>query len=160
MKARIQRLRAEIAADGRAIDRRFVELSAVDAESLAESAGARAITAVALHYLYGAIESVFERVARVLEGDPPAGANWHRALLEEMALELEDVRPAVISAEALLLLRELLGFRHFFRHAYAVELDPRKLAALREAALAVAQWWTADQQRLDDFLRRLAEAAD
>ena len=39
----------------------------------------------------------------------------------------EGVRPAVLRAETARALAPLLGFRHFFRHAYAVSFDPRRL---------------------------------
>jgi hypothetical protein len=44
-----------------------------------------------------------------------------------MALPLAVVRPAVIDRTRLGDLSELLAFRHFFRHAYAVALDEAEL---------------------------------
>jgi hypothetical protein len=73
-----------------------------------------------------------------------------------MGLELPGVRPAVLSRASVDALRRLLGFRHFFRHAYAVELDPVQLDALRREALALAPRLVSELDRLDVFL---AEAA-
>jgi hypothetical protein len=44
-----------------------------------------------------------------------------------MALPLAAVRPAVLDPARLADLSELLAFRHFFRHAYAVALDDAEL---------------------------------
>jgi hypothetical protein len=100
---------------------------------------------------------VFERIARNVEGSLPTGADWHVALLESMRLELPNVRPAVISLATFHLLRKLLAFRHFFRHAYAISWDGEKLRAAREDMVAVAQRIDADLDRWDDYLREVAE---
>jgi hypothetical protein len=92
---------------------------------------------VALHHGYGAIESALERVARSIEGSLPAGRDWHVALLENMSLDIEGIRPRVLSEESLGLLRGLLAFRHFFRHAYAISLEAPRLEALRGEVLAL-----------------------
>lgn len=90
---------------------------------------AAALVALDLDHYYTSVESTLEAVARVMDGDAPAGNGWHRLLLDAMAAE-GQTRPAVISGETNERLRKLLGFRHFLRHAYAVELDWNKLAPL------------------------------
>jgi hypothetical protein len=62
----------------------------------------------------------------------------------------------VLSPASLAALRKLLGFRHFFRHAYAVALDPDQLAALRATALALREPLQRDLDALDSFLEELA----
>lgn len=79
-----------------------------------------ALLAISLHGYYGAVEAFFTRVARVIDASLLDGPDWHRTLLSRMARPLEELRPALISASSHELLRRLLGFRHFFRHAYAV----------------------------------------
>jgi hypothetical protein len=56
-------------------------------------------------------------------------------------------------------LRLLLGFRHFFRHAYTAELDPRRLAELRDHALAARAHLNEDLDALDEMLGKLADAS-
>lgn len=73
--------------------------------------------AVALHHAYGAVEAALARTARTLEGDVPERPDRHQALLEPMGLELEGIRPAVLSSDSQERLRRLLAFRRFFRHA-------------------------------------------
>jgi hypothetical protein len=128
--ADLQRLRAEIRFDREAFEQRVDELDSIplgDETTPADTAQA----AVALHHAYCAIESILVRVARQLEGSIPEGPDWHQALLHAAGLALPGVRPALLSRGTVDALRRLLGFRHFFRHGYAVALDPAQLAALR-----------------------------
>jgi hypothetical protein len=77
-----------------------------------------------------------------------------------MVLEIEGMRPRVLADETDRLLRRLLGFRHFLRHAYAVPLDGERLERLRSDALALAPRLAADLDSLDSLLQRLAERAE
>jgi hypothetical protein len=75
-----------------------------------------------------------------LEGSEPSGSDSHRRLLTLAGLEVEGVRPAWFDAATLDALRELLGFRHLFRHGYGARYRPARLREL--AQLAVATWPT------------------
>lgn len=154
--AEVQRLRAEIKSDRAALDTRLDELSALDARS--GQAAISAQIAVALHHAYGAVEAALTRVARLLEGSVPQGADWHQQLLHTMTLDIASVRPAVLAAETAELLRRLLAFRHFFRHAYAVGWDAEQLANLKAVALATRVPLARDLDALDAFLVQLASA--
>ncbi len=156
MSAAVQRLRAEVAADRKAFEERVNELAALDLAAATASSLAQA--AVALHHAFGAVEAALSRVARLLEGSLPEGPDSHRALLETMALEIPEVRQVVISQGSLSLLRRLLGFRHFFRHAYAVSFDAAQLQALRHDALSLRAPLVEDFERLDSFLQAVARA--
>jgi hypothetical protein len=154
---KLQRLRAEVASDLATFKTRVGELSRLP--SLAQAArGTLAEAAVALHHAYGAVESVFSRIARAVDDGVPEGADWHQALLNVMALRIEQVRPAVISSESRDLLQRLLGFRHFFRHAYAVDLDGDRLELLRKEATSLVPLLEADFARFDNFLNDAGSA--
>lgn len=84
-----------------------------------------------LHNIYGAIESYFLRVAKFFENDIDK-SQWHKSLLERMKLDIETVRPRVISPEVYKLLDELRGFRHVFRYIYQFELDIERLEMLEK----------------------------
>jgi hypothetical protein len=155
VNARIQRLRAEVTSDREAFEQRIAEIEPLRLAEQATS-GELAQAAVALHHAYSAVEAALARVARALGEGPPEGSEWHQELLHVMGLELEGVRPAVLSAKTSALLQPLLAFRHFFRHAYAVPLDAERLAALRIAALDLRPHLAADFDRLDTFLEQLA----
>lgn len=55
--------------------------------------------ALNLHGYYSGLERIFERIASSIDGNIPAGANWHQELLDQMSREIQGVRPAVISSE-------------------------------------------------------------
>jgi hypothetical protein len=158
MKAVVQRLRAEIRSDRGAWSGRVDELEQLDLGQA--DPGSLAQAAVALHHGYGAIESALERVARSMEGSLPTGRDWHVALLESMALEIEGVRPRIISDGSLRLLRGLLAFRHFFRHAYAVTLEAPRLVALRADMLTLRPLLERDLDAFDEHLARAAHQPD
>lgn len=148
---RLARLRAEIRDDRRAFDKRIAELAKLPTDGGWDS-GACAIAAVALHGGYGAIESAIERVTRSLEGDLPTSPNWHRELLHGATLEIEGVRPPIISESTERVLKQILGFRHFFRHAYAADLDFVQLQPLVKRLLEAAPALAAELDAFDLFL--------
>lgn len=154
MNAPLQRLRAEIRFDRDAFAGRIDELERLRLP--AADVAQHALAAVALHHAYGSLEAAMQRIARQVDGDLPQGGDWHQALLHAMGLSIEGLRPALFSRESVRALRDLLGFRHFFRHAYAVELDPKRLRALRRNICDAAPRILAE---LDAFDRFLAEAA-
>lgn len=81
------------------------------------------------HDFYNGVERIFLRVAAEL-GGVPRGEQWHRQLLDDMVLGLDDLRPAVISAGLRAKLQPFLRFRHVFRNIYGQELDPDRLAEI------------------------------
>lgn len=97
------------------------------------------------------------RIARIF-GTEPSGANWHRSLLESMAMEVPGIRPAIVSVPSLPALRDLLAFRHFFRHAYSVPLDAARLAHLAQRARSVVAALQQDFGVVDRWLAALAKA--
>lgn len=83
-----------------------------------------------IHDFYTGIERIFCRLAEDLEGGLPKGENWHSTLLDDMNLELSNVRPAVISVKLKDRLKEYLGFRHLFRNVYGFKLKKERLKVL------------------------------
>jgi hypothetical protein len=118
---------------------------------------------VKLHAWYTAFESILERIARVVEGGLPGGPSYHQDLLRGMALPLAVVRPAVIDPGRLVDLSELLAFRHFFRHAYAVALDEVELrshaARLERTHPGVREDLRGFEQVVLGWIQRLEDAA-
>jgi len=60
-------------------------------------------------------------VLRTIDGDVPTGAGWHQEILRGASVALEGLRPAVVPAEIVADMRELLKFRHLARHGYEAE---------------------------------------
>ncbi len=69
-----------------------------------------------------------------------------------MKILIEGVRPALLSEESFRLLGAFQAFRHFFRHAYSYELDPKKVALFLEDALKLKEIYP---NELDRFLKEL-----
>ena len=106
-----------------------------------------------LHNLYCAYEDLFKIVAEYFENQIEDETRWHQELLWRMTLSIEGVRPALLSRESFRLLDSLRAFRHFFRHAYTYELDPRKVLLVLEDALAV-------RKKVLDDVHRFLQALD
>ena len=85
-----------------------------------------------LHSFYNGIENILRRISREVDGTLPQGEGWHRALLKRMEREVPNRRASVLSEETADKLKPYLGFRHFFRHSYAFEIDWDKLKPLVE----------------------------
>ena len=111
-----------------------------------------------LHNLYNAFENIFRAVAQAFEGLPSAEEAWHQRLLEQMSMDLSPLRPAVINAEMLDGLDELRRFRHLFRHAYTLKLDPERLRLVLRKAEQVGKHYRASLEAFLAFLDRLIES--
>jgi hypothetical protein len=90
--------------------------------------------ALGLHNFYNGLERLFEKVAKVIDGSLPQGANWHQLLLEQMSREMPERRPALISSSSREALEEYRGLRHVVRNVYAFQLEAEKLRLLVESA--------------------------
>lgn len=98
------------------------------------------------------MEKIFQRIVLRLDGDLPAGPNWHVQLLRRMTTSVEHVRPAVLDEATAQALGEYLHFRHVFRAVYGFEL---RRSRLRELAKDLPDVFTALQAQLTQFLEFL-----
>lgn len=88
--------------------------------------------ALNLHAFYSGVERLFEFITQHIDGSRPEGGQWHQHLLQQMAIEIPKVRPAVISVATRDLLDEYRGFRHVVRNVYAFNLNPTRMQHLVE----------------------------
>ncbi len=147
-------LQAIVEYDIAAVRRLAARLEAVDPRQWSRQEQESA--AYQLHNTYNALENSFLQVSRTFENHITQPERWHRELLEKMFLDLEPLRPALLPAASRPLLRDLLAFRHLFRHAYESELDAGKLERLLTA------WrggWPAVLAALESFAKMLAQTA-
>lgn len=155
---RLRLLAAEIRRDAGVLDR----VSATVAQGTEEvrrqpdSRPLCAVLAVDLHRWYTGFEAVLERVERFFEL-MPSGPEWHGELLSSALLDVVGVRPPLVDPAREPGLRDLLRFRHFFRHAYVVELDAAKLLAVSASHAAAASGATSDLLRFADLMDAMAE---
>ncbi|ODS30540.1 MAG: hypothetical protein SCARUB_04343 [Candidatus Scalindua rubra] len=84
------------------------------------------------HNLYCAFEDLFKMVAKFFENVIEDERRYHIELLKRMMINIEGVRPPLISKELASSLDDFRAFRHFFRHAYSYEIDNKKIGLLIE----------------------------
>jgi uncharacterized protein YutE (UPF0331/DUF86 family) len=114
-------------------------------DNFAESEERLESLAYQLHNLYCAFEELFQTIAEAFENQIGTGAGWHVELLSRMRRSVPGVRPGVIDDVDYRALNELRAFRHVFRHAYALELNPQKLRIVLDQGLAL-------ESRADDIV--------
>lgn len=113
-------------------------------------------TAFYINQLYTGFEKVFKNIAKTFENTIDEDY-WHKSLLERMALEIKGIRPALISQDSFELLDELRAFRHFFRHAYDVDIDREKFKIVAEKTLKLKKIYKRDINKFLNFLENLYE---
>jgi len=105
-----------------------------------------------IHNLYGAYEELFETVAGFFE-NRIEGVRYNADLLRRMKMEIEGIRPALLSRSTYTSLDELRRFRHLFRHAYGMELDTERIARIVQVALQLEEPFQQDMERFLTALR-------
>jgi hypothetical protein len=112
--------------------------------------------ALNLHGFYSGLERLFEVVGRRLDQTVPASETWHRDLLLQMARDLADVRPAVISQENAAALDEFRRFRHLVRNVYSVNIVPAKMSRIVSVLQDLWAELHAELSAFADFMEDLA----
>jgi hypothetical protein len=115
--------------------------------------------ALNLHAFYTGLERIFRQIGVELDGSVPAGGEWHRDLLQQMAAELPGLRPLALSTETARALNEYLRFRHIVRNIYAFQLDPERVERLTSRLPLVWATTRAELLRFADVLDDLAHSA-
>jgi hypothetical protein len=87
--------------------------------------------AALLHNFYNGIENILKQVFLKKSFPIPQGESWHRDLL------LSAAEKNIISNLLLNNLKRYLAFRHYFSHAYALELFPKRIEPLVKDAVAL-----------------------
>ena len=78
---------------------------------------------------YSDLEEVLKAIAKAVDGRMPQGHDWHRELLEQMAMA-QASRPAVLDDTLRVELSAYLAFRHYSRNSTFALLDWAKMKPL------------------------------
>ncbi|MBD3315313.1 MAG: hypothetical protein GF344_05965 [Chitinivibrionales bacterium] len=89
--------------------------------------------ALKLHNFYTGCERIFCRISEELNGGLPKSHDWHVRLLRKMTLEIEGIRPAVLSRETASILDEYRSFRHVVRNIYGFEIKMSRMKPLLDS---------------------------
>jgi len=114
--------------------------------------------ALNLHGFYSGIERLFELIVRRVDRTMPTGETWHGSLLDQVAQDVVDVRPAVINQSNALALDEFRRFRHLVRNVYTMNLVPDRMAGLMTMLPDLWPTLRAELLAFADFLEALAQA--
>lgn len=107
-----------------------------------------------VNQLYSGCESIFKHIVKTFENSIEQDF-WHKSLLDRMKLDLESIRPALLSEDTYHCLNELRMFRHFFRNAYYVDLQENKFSIVAEATIRLNGLFKRDIDRFIAFLQDL-----
>ncbi len=116
--------------------------------------------ALNLHGFYDGLERLFELIAEHIDESKPQGSHWHQLLLDQMATEQAEIRPAVISNELKIILDDYRGFRHVVRHVYFFRFDLTKLKERAENLPDVFDQASRELLAFADFLEYQAQLDD
>jgi hypothetical protein len=111
-----------------------------------------------LQALYTGWETIIRRVLEKFDGLPDEGPDSHVRLLQQSILDVPTVRPPILRPETAADLHPYRAFRHFFRHAYGVDLEWNRMASKVESAGAVLASFEGDVRQFIAFLQAAAAA--
>ena len=114
--------------------------------------------ALSLHDFYTGLELIFSKIATVVDGNMPAGREWHRDLLIQMNLDIAKTRPRVISMATIEKLDEYRRFRHVLRNVYAFNLDVKRLEPLIERSRGIFEEVQRELLIFADLLDKLGQS--
>jgi len=85
-------------------------------------------TAALLQNIYNGLENILKQVVIETGAKLPNGPSWHRDLLNLA------VSQRIIQVSTAHSLAPYMAFRHFFSHAYALDLEPERMEPLVDGA--------------------------
>lgn len=152
--ARVAHQRETIDRIGQRLDRAAARLAGgVDPDVVAA-------TALFLQHYYTAVEDALLLIAQDLDGSVPSGDEWHRLLLDQMALDIPEVRPAILAPDLSPSLHLLRRFRHRVRHAYDRDYDRNRMAEPLAARTQAEQLLPTFFAHTDAVVRQIIRALE
>ena len=135
-------LKSKIEAEYETIDRLILELPKKERLPFLEFLQLAGVATI-LHNFYNGIENILKLILNEKNIPLPEGGSWHKDLLklaEEKGIITKSTREQV---------GEYLSFRHFFSHAYALDLYAERLEPLVENIKQVYAYFKND---ISEFL--------
>ena len=120
------RVEAEYEAIAKVLSALPTDISLFEINEL-ELAGVAAL----LHNFYNGLENILKQILKSKDVHLPSGASWHKEIL------ISALDECIISEPLTGKLKKFLAFRHFFSHAYALDLYPDKMEPLVISAVGV-----------------------
>ena len=117
----------------------------------------RFVFAMRTQQFYTAIEDLFKQIAKTFENHIENMSNFHKEILVRMNIEVQKIRPAVISNQSLVFLDKIRGFRHFVRHAYNCELDEKELRLIQDRLIKEYASLARDLQNFRSYILLLSQ---
>lgn len=111
--------------------------------------------AMNLQSYYSGIERMLRAITVKIDGDTPSGERWHKDLLDQSAVEVPNLRPAVISKGLRDQLGIYLSFRHVVRNIYPYDLDAEQVEKLLNQLDAVHENFTNALHLFLEFVERV-----
>ncbi len=157
MKEKILILKSEISKDFKRLNNLFDKFQKAYDTFLETNEYSKLVeSAFYINQIYSGFERVFKSIAKVFENN--IGQDfWHKSLLERMNTDIEGIRPQVISEETFKCLDELRAFRHFFRHAYDIDIDKDKFKIVANKTVLLKSFIVKDFHEFLGFLKALAD---
>jgi hypothetical protein len=104
----------------------YVGIQQNELQQLGKTRATALIVAQILENYYTCLETLFLRISQYFENSLLKN-KWHSDLLDKMILDIEGIRPPVVSSKTYKNLRELMRFRHFKRYYFELDYDWKKL---------------------------------
>jgi hypothetical protein len=114
-------------------NREIVAAENCDVPLLGKTSRAAVLLAGLLENYYTCCETIFVRISQFFENNLTPD-RWHKDLLERMVLEIEPIRPSVISVGSQQDLLEIMRFRHFKRYYFGTAYDWDRLDEVTKRA--------------------------
>jgi hypothetical protein len=131
------------------------EVQSIEALAAESQIDDRTLWALAGHLqaFYTGCETVLVRALEKFDGFSTGGPDSHIRLLQQSTLDVRGLRPPILGTQTADLLHPYRAFRHFFRHAYGIDLTWERMASKVERVGAVFTTFDADIRRFVEFLQ-------
>jgi hypothetical protein len=115
------------------------------------------VFALKTQQLYTAMEDLMRSVALTFENSIEDYSKYHFELVKVLTINIQNVRPELLSNQSFLILDKLRSFRHFIRHGYNYELDKDELQLLQNKIKSNFHAVFNDIETFSAFLKTMIE---